>query len=274
MNMNLQSRLNEAKNFLHQNTVFKPRLALVLGSGLGPVVERFEVIEQFPYSDIPHFHSTTVAGHEGQLIFARLKNTDVVIMQGRIHAYEGHDHDSVVFPVRLMRTLGAEITILTNAAGGVNKDYKPGQLVLIKDHLNLTGTNPLLGANHEFLGPRFPDQSEMYPRRLRQVMKEAALKVNQSLSEGVYAGVLGPSYETPAEIRMLRNMGADLVGMSTVSEAIAAHHAGSELIGLSCVTNMAAGILDVKLNHDDIKTEALKAMKNFGDILEHSIPNL
>lgn len=274
MNSNLQTRLLEAKDFLFKKKNFNPRIAIVLGSGLGPVVERFEIVEQFSYSDIPHFHSTTVAGHEGRLIFARLKNKDVVIMQGRIHAYEGHDHDSVVFPVRLLRTLGAQVTILTNAAGGVNKDYKPGQLVLIKDHLNLTGTNPLLGPNHEFLGPRFPDQSEMYPRRLRQVMKEAALKVGVSLSEGIYAGVLGPSYETPAEIRMLRNMGADLVGMSTVPEAIAAHHAGSELIGLSCVTNMAAGILDVKLNHEDIKTEAHKAMKNFGDILEHSIPHL
>lgn len=274
MTASLQERLEQAAKTIQDRSTLRPKIAIVLGSGLGPFVERLEISHEISYDQIPHFHAPTVAGHQGRLVVGTLNKVPVTVLQGRIHAYEGHDLDSVVFPVRLLRQLGHQTVVLSNASGGINTDYQPGQLVLIKDHLNLTGQNPLLGPNVAFLGERFPDMSDVYPKAERQLLKKSAQSLGLSLPEGIYAGVLGPSYETPAEVRMLRGLGADLVGMSTVPEAIAAHHAGLKVIGLSCVTNMAAGILDQKLSHDDIKDEALKSLKAFGDILEQALPAL
>jgi purine-nucleoside phosphorylase len=270
----LQQRLKEATDFLTKAGPLQAKVGLVLGSGLGPIVDRMSIEREFNYNDIPHFHSTTVLGHQGRLVYGTLAGVKLLVMQGRIHAYEGHTQDDVVFPVRLLKSLGVANVILTNAAGGINTDYSPGQLVLIKDHLNLTGNNPLLGKNHDFLGERFPDLSEVYPKSLRSIFKQSAEALGFKLPEGIYAGVLGPTYETPAEVRMLRVLGADLVGMSTVPESIAAHHAGLKVIGISCVTNMAAGILEQKLRHEDIKDEASKAMNNLGNLLEKSLAAL
>lgn len=272
---NLKAKLDEATQFiLSKSPQFSSSIGLILGSGLGPIVDQMKVLAEIPYSEIPYFHGTTVVGHQGRFVCAELDGTPLYVMQGRIHAYEGHSLNDVVFPIRLLKYLNAQYVVLTNAAGGINTDYTPGQLVLIKDQLNFTGQNPLVGQNHDFLGDRFPDMSEIYPKGLRSVFKEAALKLNSKLAEGVYAGVLGPSYETPSEIRMLRGLGADLVGMSTVPEAIAGHHAGLQLIGLSCVTNMAAGVLQQKLNHDDIKNEANKAMNHLGELLKIALKEI
>lgn len=267
----LQEKLQKAAQFIQSKNPTKPKVGIVLGSGLGEFVDQIENKTIIPYNDIPHFKKTTVDGHVGQMILGKIKGVDVVALQGRFHAYEGLEMEEVVFPVRLLAKLGIEILILTNAAGGVNLSFKPGNLVMITDQLNLMGRNPLIGANDNKMGPRFPDMTHAYNLELNSILKASAKSLGLDLREGVYAGVLGPTYETPAEIKMIRILGGDMVGMSTVPEAIAANHIGLKVCGISCVTNMGAGIVDQKLKHEDIKEEALKVMGNFTAILSHAI---
>ena len=270
----LEKKLKEACDFI--NTKFKkiPNTVIVLGSGLGRITENLSEKVSIPFGEIPHFYSPSVEGHSGNLICGLLNNKPILVLSGRIHAYEGHSLDDVVFPVRLMKYIGIKNLLLTNACGGVNKNYAPGELCLIKDQINLTGTNPLLGKNHDFLGKRFPDMSKLYSPNLREVMLSAAIESGVKLHQGVYAGVLGPSYETPAEVRMIKTLGGDLVGMSTVFEAIAGHHAGLNVCGVSCVTNMASGILDEELAHEDIKEKADYAFQSFSSLIQKFIEKL
>ena len=268
---NLLKDLKATSEFIKSKCHHQPKIAITLGSGLGRFAENLTEKIEIPYAEIPGFHGTSVKGHAGSLVFGKLGETEVACMKGRIHAYEGHSIDQVVFPLRVLAHLGVEKVILTNASGGINTSYKPGQLVAIKDHINFSGLNPLLGKNNDELGPRFPDMTYTYNPELREKLIEISKTINYDLEEGVYAGVLGPSYETPAEVRMLRTLGADLVGMSTVNEAIAAHHFGLKVVGVSCVTNMAAGILKEQLSHEDIEKEANKAMEVFIKLISEFI---
>ncbi len=237
----------------------RPEVALVLGSGLGGLAETFEQARFVPYAEIPGFPASTVAGHGGRLAFGRLRGRQVVAMQGRVHGYEGYRPDEVVLPVRAMLALGPSVLVVTNAAGGLNPSFRPGTLMLIRDHLNLTGASPLTGPNDPEVGPRFPDMSTAYDRKLGSIAEAAGKAAGVALTEGVYAGVSGPAYETPAEVRMLRMLGADAVGMSTVHEVIAAVHAGARVLGISCITNLAAGLGDGPLSHDEVQEAAMAA---------------
>jgi purine-nucleoside phosphorylase len=230
----------------------KPRVAVVLGSGLGAFADTLENSVTTPYADIPGWPRSTAVGHAGKLVVGSVSGTPVAVLAGRAHLYEGYTAEQAVFGIRAMRKLGVESVILTNAAGGVNVNFGAGQLVLISDHINLLGQNPLTGPNDGSLGPRFPDMSEAYSKDYREIARAAGQEMGLDLPEGVYAAVPGPSYETPAEIRYMRTIGADLVGMSTVPEAIAANHMGMKVLGISCVTNAAAGVLDRKLNHTEV----------------------
>lgn len=268
----LLTQLHDAVAAIQAKAQTTPRIGIVLGSGLGPFVEQIENAITLAYQDIPHFHGTTVVGHEGKLVLGEINKIPVAVMAGRIHAYEGHSFTEVVLPVRTLVKLGCEAIILTNASGGINTAYSPGDLVMITDHLNLTGNNPLLGPNVDEFGPRFPDMSQTYSPCLQAAFQKASQEViGCALATGIYAGVLGPTYETPAEVRMLKNMGADLVGMSTVAEAIAATHMGAKVCGLSCVTNMASGIGGEKLMHEDIKEQANKVMHRFSQLITKGI---
>lgn len=268
------NKIKETSDYIKSINATKPRVGIVLGSGLGVYVDRIENKTIIPYGDIPNFHKTTVVGHKGQLVLGQVKGVEVAVFQGRYHTYEGHDLSDVVLPVRVLSQLGAEYLILTNASGGINEAYVPGDLVCIDDHLNMTGRNPLVGENIEELGPRFPDMTETYNNQLKSLFKTAAKNIGIELKNGIYAGVLGPTYETPAEIRMYKTLGGDLVGMSTVPEAIAAHHAGLKVGGIACVTNMAAGISHEKLSHDDVKEVALRAMQKFSDLLTETVKEI
>ncbi|MGB0452693.1 MAG: purine-nucleoside phosphorylase [Bacteriovoracaceae bacterium] len=263
----MYDKIGESAQAIQNSKPSHPKVGIVLGSGLGAFVDRIESPTIIPYKDIPHFHDTTVEGHEGRLILGKIGDTEVIIQQGRLHAYEGHPMEEVVLPVRVMATLGIESLILTNASGGINLDYSAGNLVCIRDHINLMGRNPLVGPNNNEKGPRFPDMTSAYAPELRELILNSAKNHSIDVKEGVYAGVLGPTYETPAEIHMLRTIGADMVGMSTVPECIAANHLGVKVAGISCVTNMAAGIEAEKLDHADIKEQALKVMDNFSQLL-------
>jgi purine-nucleoside phosphorylase len=228
------------------------KVGVVLGSGLGAFADTLEQRVETPYSAIPGWPVSTAAGHAGKLVEGRIGETEVIVLAGRAHLYEGYTAQQVTFGIRELARRGVTSLVLTNAAGGVNLDYQPGQLVLISDHINLLGVNPLTGPNDDTLGPRFPDMSEAYSRAYREIARHAASELGVKLEEGVYAALLGPNYETPAEIRYLRDIGADLVGMSTVPEAIVANHVGMKVLGISCVTNMAAGILPRKLVHEEV----------------------
>ncbi|EPZ51799.1 purine nucleoside phosphorylase I, inosine and guanosine-specific [Bacteriovorax sp. BAL6_X] len=267
-------RLEESKSYIQSKYDKAPEIGVILGSGLGEFANLLENKVEIPYEEIPGFKRTKVIGHKGQLVMGELGGKVVAVMQGRIHRYEGHSLDEVVFPVRVLKTLGIKNLIITNAAGGINLDYSSGSLVLIKDHLNLTGENCLVGENIEELGTRFPDMTYAWSPALQEIAYASAKNISYDLKEGVYVGVMGPTYETPAEIRMYRNFGGDLVGMSTVQECIAANHMGLDVLGISCVTNMAAGIENTKLNHDDIKHEAARVMKKFLELLEEVISNI
>lgn len=247
-------------------------MGIVLGSGLSDVRRRLDVTFKVPYADVPGMAEVTVAGHEGALYFGRLSGVPVVCASGRVHLYEGHPPAAVVHTVRIMATLGIEVAILTNAAGGIRRDLGPGSLMLIADHLNLTGKSPLLGQNAR--GPRFPDMSEAYDRALRTLAQRVALQQNISLTSGVYAGVLGPSYETPAEIDMLERLGASAVGMSTVLETLALRHLGVRVLGLSCVTNHAAGRSLATLDHREVAEVALRSSAAFSGLLEGVVAEL
>ncbi|WP_336786830.1 purine-nucleoside phosphorylase [Paenibacillus sp. MMO-177] len=255
------AQIKEAAAFIAGKVQVKPEIGLIMGSGLGVLGDHIENPVTIDYSDIPHFPVSTVEGHAGELVVGTLSGRAVVLMRGRFHMYEGYGPELTAFPVRVMKALGVATLLVTNAAGGVNLDYEAGNLMLISDHLNMTGKNPLIGPNDNELGVRFPDMSEAYSKRLRAIARETAVKQGLKLQEGVYAGLLGPTYETPAEIRMLRVLGADAVGMSTVAEVIAARHSGIEVLGISCISNMAAGVLDQPLSHDEVMetTERVKA---------------
>jgi len=257
------ANFHEAVSYIQPKLAEKPAIGLVLGSGLGVLADEIENPVVIPYHEIPGFTVSTVVGHKGQLVIGKLQGKQVVAMQGRFHFYEGHELDAVVFPIRVMKLLGVETIIVTNAAGGINEAYDPGNLMLISDHINMTFRNPLIGANDEAVGARFPDMSEAYSKELRQLAKAVAAEQGIELREGVYVGLLGPSYETPAEIRMLRILGGDAVGMSTVPEVIVARHMGVKVLGISCISNMAAGILEQSLSHDEVMETTEKVKTQF-----------
>ena len=251
-----------------------PDVAVVLGSGLGDFADTLQDAVHVPYADIPNWPVSTVVGHAGKLVLGRVGGRLVAALSGRVHAYEGHDQATVVFATRVMARLGVARLILTNAAGGINTGFRQGALMVIDDHINLTGSNPLIGPNDDRFGTRFPDMSEVYSRRLRAIADASAQAVGVPVSHGVYVAVHGPSYETPAEIRAFRSMGADAVGMSTVPEAIAARHAGMEVLGISCITNMAAGVLPQPLVHDEVMETARRVRGSVISLLEAIIGRL
>jgi purine-nucleoside phosphorylase len=255
------AKIQNAAQFLKGKYKKSPKIGLILGSGLGVLADEIEQPVKIAYNDIPDFPVSTVEGHAGQLVFGHIQEIEVVAMQGRFHFYEGYSFEKVTFPVRVMKELGVDILIVTNAAGGVNESFSPGDLMIITDHINNMGTNPLIGPNDSRLGVRFPDMSEAYNKELRALAKQISKQLNISTQEGVYVGNTGPTYETPAEVRMIRTLGGDAVGMSTVPEVIVARHAGMKVMGISCISNMAAGILDQPLNHEEVieTTERVKA---------------
>lgn len=255
-------RFTEARDYLQETITGTPELGIILGSGLGGLAEVVEDKIVIPYTEIPHFPVSTVAGHSGKLIVGTLAARQVMILQGRFHYYEGYGMEEVTFPVRLMQTMGIKGLLVTNASGGINQDYHPGDLVMIKDHINLMGCNPLRGTNLESFGPRFPDMSEAYDAEWREKALQIMQQQGLTPHEGIYAALSGPSYETPSEIRYLKTIGADLVGMSTVPEVIVGNHGGMRVLGISCVTNMAAGVLPEKLDH----TEVIATTKRIEDV--------
>jgi len=249
-------------------------IGVVLGSGLGAFAETLSTRTETSYKDIQGWPASTAAGHAGNLVTGKIGDTDVIVLAGRAHLYEGYAPSQVVFGIHELARRGVKSVILTNASGGINLSYKPGDLVLISDHINLTGTNPLLGPNDDSLGPRFPDMSEVYCAEYREIAKQCAQAAGCHLSEGIYAGLLGPSYETPAEIRYLRAIGADLVGMSTILEAIVATYLGMKVLGVSCVTNMAAGIMPAKLVHEEVLAAGEKVRGTIVRLLTDVVPLL
>lgn len=249
---------------------FVPKVALILGSGLGDYGSKIEVVTAIPYKAIAGFPQSTVQGHKGQFIFGYVGKVPVVCMQGRVHYYEGYPITDVVLPVRLMKLMGAKVLFLTNAAGGVNLNFASGDLMLIKDHICMV-PNPLIGENIDELGPRFNDMSDTYDKALRTVIKDTAGKLGITLQEGVYTQLTGPSYETPAEVRMVRALGGDAVGMSTAVEAIAANHMGMHICGISCITNMAAGVQKAPLDHSEVQDTAQKVAETFTKLVTASI---
>ncbi|KUO50518.1 MAG: purine-nucleoside phosphorylase [Desulfitibacter sp. BRH_c19] len=266
--------LEDTKKYILNSITDKPDIGIILGSGLGVMAEEIKNKTTLPYNKIPHFPITTVEGHKGQMIVGDFEGKKVVAMQGRFHYYEGYSMADVVYPVRVMGQLGIKNLIITNAAGGINLDFQPGDLMVIKDHINLMGVNPLMGKNIGHLGERFPDMSEAYNLALREIALATAKDLTIDVRKGVYAAVTGPSYETPAEIRYLRSIGADAVGMSTVPETIAANHMGIKVLGISCITNMAAGVLDAKLNHEEVVETANKVKDKFINVLRGVVRRL
>jgi purine-nucleoside phosphorylase len=271
---NIFTKAEEAAAAIRERIAVTPRVAIVLGSGLGSFAERIEHPVAIAYTAIPHFPQPTAEGHSGRLVVGIVADTPVAVMQGRVHAYEGYSPEEVTFPVRVLGRLGITTLVVTNAAGGVRLDLKQGQLVLLSDHINLTGRNPLAGPNDARLGQRFFDMTNAYAKRLRLLAQTVAAGHGIDLSEGVYLGLSGPSFETPAEIRAFRSWGADLVGMSTVHEVIVARHMGMEVLGISCVTNMAAGILDQPLNHEEVMETGASAQADLTTLLVALLPAL
>jgi purine-nucleoside phosphorylase len=252
----------------------EPRIALVLGSGLGAFADEFDDAVAIPYSEIPGFKQSTVPGHEGRLVIGSVDSVPVVAMQGRVHYYEGYSLEEVTFPIRTFKLLGIKTLILTNASGGINVELGQGTLMVLSDHVNLMGDNPLRGPNDERFGPRFPDMTAVYARDLQEFVVEEAKTIGVDVRRGIYGALSGPSYETPAEIHLLRNLGADAVGMSTVPEAIVARHMGLEVLGISCITNMAAGISDEPINHEEVMATGDRVRDIFALLLRRVVERI
>lgn len=265
--MSFLRELDEAVQFVESRSKVRPVVGVVLGSGLGAWADGLHPQDRFPYGEIPHMPHSTVVGHAGNLCLGRTYDVPVACLQGRVHLYEGHVPDRVVFGVRLLARLGCSVVLLTNAAGGIDPAFTPGDLMLVTDHINLMGKNPLIGANESSLGPRFPDMTEAYDPALRGAAIEAAQEAEVTLQTGVYAGLLGPTYETPAEIRMLRTLGVSAVGMSTVPEVIALRHLDVRVAAISCITNLAAGLSPNKLDHSEVEATANRTRDRFARLL-------
>lgn len=269
--MTVSEQLEASRSFVAEKVQFQPKIALVLGSGLGAFADRIDVKQTFDYAEIPGFPVSTVAGHAGRFVFGYCDGVPVAVMQGRVHMYEGYTPQEAVLPIRLLRLLGAEILFLTNAAGGIQPGMKAGEFMLITDQISSFVPSPLRGANLEELGVRFPDMSEIYSKRLNRIIRKIAVNEDIPLKEGVYVQTAGPAYESPAEIRMFRMLGADAVGMSTAIEAIAARHCGMEICGVSCISNLAAGISPHPLTHEEVKEAGDKAAPQFEKLVRLSI---
>jgi len=268
------NKLMKSYEYCKRKIDFKPKVALVLGSGLGQFAETIDIVDEVSYNEIEGFPVSTVAGHNGRFLFGYVENVPIVAMQGRVHYYEGYSMQDVVLPIRLMRLLGAEILFLTNASGGVNRNFTAGDFMLITDQIASFVPSPLIGANEEKLGPRFPDMSEIYDKDLQELIRNTAKEEGILLQEGVYLQFTGPNYESPAEVRMAEILGADAVGMSTACEAIAANHMGMKICGISCVTNMACGISEQPLNHDEVQETANKNAPFFQILVRKSIAKM
>lgn len=266
--------INEARDYIKSKTDQQPVVGLILGSGLGTLADEITNPVTIPYSDIPHFARSGAVGHANELVIGELMGVTVAAMKGRFHFYEGFTLDEVTFPVRVLKALGIDNLIITNACGAVNTSFKPGDLMLITDHLNLVGINPLIGPNNDELGTRFPDATQIYNRELRGLALSVAEKQGIELQQGVYAWWSGPTYETPAEIRMIRTLGADAVGMSTVPEALVATHGNMKVLGISCLTNMASGILDQPLTHEEVIEVAGQARAKFIKLIKGVLEEL
>lgn len=267
-------RLQKALDSIRARVDFKPQIALVLGSGLGDYTNNVEIVDTIDYRDIEGFPVSTVLGHKGRFVFARVEGVPVVIMQGRVHYYEGYDIKDVVMPTRIMGMMGAKVLMLTNAAGGVNTEFKSGDFMLIKDHIANFVPSPLIGSNIDELGTRFPDMSEVYNKRLREIIKASAAELGISLKEGVYIQLTGPNFETPSEVRMCRILGADAAGMSTACEAMAANHMGMKVCGISCISNLCAGMSDQPLTHEEVQETADRVAPVFQRLVTTSIKNI
>ncbi|SHF58400.1 purine-nucleoside phosphorylase [Ornithinibacillus halophilus] len=264
----------EASTYIKNQLKEMPTIGLILGSGLGVLGDEITNPTVIPYKEIPHFPESTVAGHKGQLVIGELEGKQVIAMQGRFHYYEGYTMQQVTFPVRAMKELGVESLIVTNAAGGINESFQPGNLMIITDHVNNMGNNPLIGPNNDDFGPRFPDMSSVYDRKYIEHAKKCANDLGLNVQSGVYVGNTGPVYETPAEVRMLRTLGGDAVGMSTVPEVTVAGHAGLRVLGISCISNMAAGILDQPLTHSEVIETTEKVREDFLTFIKKIIQTL
>lgn len=267
-------RAEQAARFVRERYKEQLQVGLVLGSGLGAFADEIEDSVKIPYEEIPGFARSTVEGHAGRLVLGKVEGVHVAAMQGRFHFYEGYSMDEVTFPHRVMGLLGIKSMILTNASGGINVDFEPGMLMLISDHLNLMGTNPLIGRNDERFGPRFPDMTNVYDRDYQDIAIQEAHTMGLNMRRGVYAALTGPSYETPAEIRLFRILGADAVGMSTVPEAIVARQMGVKVLGISCITNLAAGVTDEPINHEEVMETGERVKETFKELLRRVIPKL
>jgi purine-nucleoside phosphorylase len=268
------SQATRAARFILSKTKLRPRIALVLGSGLGAFAEEFANAIRIPYKKIPHYPQSTAIGHAGQLVIGKVGNVAVAGMQGRVHLYEGYSAKQVAFPIRVFSRMGIQAVIVTNAAGGINLNYSEGALVALRDHINLQGANPLIGPNDDHCGPRFPDMTHAYDPEFRGFVAEEGRKLKLNLHEGVYLALAGPNYETPAEIHAFRTLGADLVGMSTVPEVIAARHSNIRVMGISCVTNMAAGITGAPLTAEEVFETGARVKNDFIGLLKAVIPRI
>jgi purine-nucleoside phosphorylase len=268
------TQAESAAAFVLKQTELRPHIALVLGSGLGAFADELSDSVKIPYSRIPGFPSSTAVGHAGRLVIGQAGGIPLAAMQGRVHLYEGYSPRQVTFPLRVFGRMGIKAVILTNAAGGINREYGQGALVVMTDHINLQGENPLAGSNDDRFGPRFPDMSRAYCNEYREITLHAARRLGKPVHQGIYAALLGPNYETPAEIRYLRTIGADLVGMSTVPEVIVARHMGIKVLAISCVTNMAAGILDQPINHEEVLETTARVREDFVALLRAVLPEI
>lgn len=271
MDMN---KIMESVNYIENKLKFKPEIGVILGSGLGDMADSVEERTVIKYSEVPNLPVSTVQGHAGQFVVGKLNGKNVIMMQGRFHFYEGYEIQDVVLPIYIMKNLGVKSIMVTNAAGGANTSYNPGDLMIIKDHINFCGHNPLIGKNDDKIGPRFPDMSEAYSKEYIKLAKEVSKELGLKMQEGVYMMFSGPTYETPAEVRMARMLGADAVGMSTVPEVISANHCGLKVLGISCITNMAAGVLDQPLNHEEVIETSARVKKDFVALVKEIIKRM